>query len=59
MDYMTIQEVLNELEKIPENERHLLLYVCDENGENIPVKHVSLFDNENKHNENNPLGLDY
>lgn len=58
---MTIQEVINELEKIPYNKRDLPLYVCDIDryADNYEVRSVSLYDLDDEHNENNMLALNY
>lgn len=56
---MTIKEIIEQLEKMDEKEKDLPLYVCDEDGNNYPVKSISLYDSCASHSKENPLGADF
>lgn len=54
---MTIKEIIDQLQAVENKE--LELYVCDEEGNNISINDITLFDSESEHTENNPLGINY
>lgn len=56
---MTIEQIIKQLESLPENEKKLKLYVCDTNGDNYEIDSISLYDEEAKHSPTNPLGFNY
>lgn len=57
---MTIQEVIDELMKVPESKRNLPLYVCNfETCDNFEVRAISCFDNTREHSEFNILACDF
>lgn len=56
---MTIEQIIKQLESLPEDEKKLKLYVCDINGDNYEIDSISLYDEEAKHSPTNPLGLNY
>lgn len=58
---MTIQEVIDQLEKIPKEKRDLPLYVCDIDGyaDNLEIKSISLYESESEHSEENMLAINY
>lgn len=56
---MTIDQIIKQLESLPEYEKKLKLYVCDINGDNYEIDSISLYDEEAKHSPTNPLGFNY
>ncbi|UYE92534.1 hypothetical protein H1_114 [Efunavirus H1] len=56
---MTIEQIIKQLESLPEDEKKLKLYVCDINGDNYEIDSISLYDEETSHSPTNPLGLNY
>lgn len=56
---MTIEQIIKQLESLPEDEKKLKLYVCDINGDNYEIDSISLYDEEASHSPANPLGLNY
>lgn len=56
---MTIDQIIKQLESLPEDEKKLKLYVCDINGDNYEIDSISLYDEEAKHSPTNPLGFNY
>jgi len=56
---MTIEQVIKQLEELPEEEKTLQLYVCDNEGNNYGIKSISVYDSEAKHGKTNPLGINY
>lgn len=56
---MTIEQIIKQLESLPEDEKKLKLYVCDINGDNYEIDSISLYDEEASHSLTNPLGLNY
>lgn len=53
---MTIKELIEELEKVPEELKNLDIYVF-ENESSVKVIGISLFNDEEKHSKDNPLSL--
>lgn len=56
---MTIEQIIKQLESLPEEEKKLKLYVCDINGDNYEIDSISLYDEEASHSPTNPLGFNY
>lgn len=56
---MTIEQIIKQLESLPEDEKKLKLYVCDINEDNYEIDSISLYDEEASHSPTNPLGLNY
>lgn len=56
---MTIEQVIKQLQELPEEEKALQLYVCDNEGNNYSIESISVYDNEAKHGKTNPLGINY
>lgn len=56
---MTIEQVIKQLEELPEEEKTLQLYVCDDEGNNYCIESISVYDSEAKHGKTNPLGINY
>lgn len=56
---MTIEQIIELLNKLPESEKKLQLYACDKEGNNYPIESISLYDTDAKHSKENPLGLNY
>lgn len=54
---MTIKELIEQLQAV--EDKDLQIYACNEQGDNLPIKSVSLYDEEGKHSNTNPLGLNY
>lgn len=56
---MTIQELIEELLKVPENKRHLPIYVYDyEVSDNLEISGISLYDESVEHSSENMLSVD-
>lgn len=56
---MTIEELIDELLKVPEEKRNLPIYVYDyKAGDNIEVDSVSLFNGLSEHTKENMLSID-
>lgn len=43
---MTIEQVIKQLKELPEEEKALQLYVCDNEGNNYCIESISVYDNE-------------
>ena len=57
---MTIQEVIEELMKVPESKRNLPLYVCDlETSDNFEIRAITLYDYGEEHTNTNMLACDF
>ena len=57
---MTIQEVIDRLNEVPESKRGLKLYVCDsENGDNFDINSITKFDSDSIHSKENMLGCNF
>lgn len=57
---MTIQQVIDELNKIPMDKRDLPLYACNlESNNNFKVESISLFDSEAEHDNDNMLAVNF
>ena len=56
---MTIAQVIKQLEELPEEEKTLQLYACDDEGTNSCIESISVYDSEAKHGKTNPLGINY
>ncbi|ANT44683.1 hypothetical protein HOR18_gp020 [Staphylococcus phage vB_SscM-1] len=54
---MTIKELIEQLQAV--EDKDLQIYACNEQGDNLPINSVSLYDEEDKHSNTNPLGLNY
>lgn len=55
---MTIEELLEELNKVPKEKQKLPIYVFDyKTTDNIKVDSISLFDNDKEHDEINTLSI--
>lgn len=53
---MTIKELIEELEKVPEELKNLPAYVF-ENESSVKVIGISLYNDEEKHSKDNPLSF--
>lgn len=53
---MTIAEVIAELSKVPDDQRHLPLYVFTSDHDEI--KGITLYAKDEPHGESNPLSID-
>ena len=59
-NYLTIQDVLDELGKVPEKNKDLPLYVFDYDlSEQYMISAVSLYDSSNKHDSENTLSISF
>lgn len=57
---MTIQEVIDRLNEIPESERGLTLYVCNsETNDNFVINSITKFDSDEAHSKDNVLGCNF
>ena len=57
---MTIQEMIEKLQKVPEDKRDLEIYVCDyDTANNYKIDSISVFDSDCEHNEENVLGINF
>lgn len=57
---MTISELIKELEKVPVDKRDLLVYTSsNKDSEQYLVTSVSVYDEDEEHNEENMLGINF
>lgn len=56
---MSIQDVIDELMSIQKEKRDLPLYVSNEDGDNLLIKSISLYDIDSEHSKENMLGVNY
>lgn len=54
---LTIRELIKKLEEVPEENKDLPIYTF-ENGNSLPIKDISLYDENDKHSQENPLSFD-
>ncbi|AZV00045.1 hypothetical protein vBEfaHEF1TV_200 [Enterococcus phage vB_EfaH_EF1TV] len=54
---LTIRELIKKLEEVPEENKDLPIYTF-ENENSLPIKGISLYDENGKHSQENPLSFD-
>lgn len=54
---MKIKDVIKQLQKVENKEMEL--FVCDEQGNNLEISSIDLYDIYEEHSENNPLGVNF
>lgn len=54
---LTIRELIKKLEEVPEENKDLPIYTF-ENENSLPIKGISLYDENTKHSQENPLSFD-
>ncbi|AII28559.1 hypothetical protein [Enterococcus phage vB_EfaM_Ef2.3] len=54
---LTIRELIKKLEEVPEENKDLPIYTF-ENENSLPIKGISLYDENAKHSQENPLSFD-